>query len=309
MSQESLVSVGEVLREAAASAAWRQWGAIFTIAPSDRPARAIVDPEALLLVSMVLAGHEPRLWRVSRLWAKSGVRLLSVQRTKNILRTFDGGIDTQLAEFATIAVSQGNDGRWHALARTGLSGKSSRGEPAATPKLASSAALMLRLRLGLGVGIKADVLAYLVGIAGGNATIQQISGATCYYSRAVRRAVEELAAAGFIETLSTAPASYRASLEDWQRVMEIDVDDPPAWRPWAKVYAFVTEVSRWLEHSIPNSETVAASEARDISTKHQEVLDAAGVRQTRPEQYPGAAFLEHFARALAKCAEYLKAVV
>ena len=105
MSQESLVSVGEVLREAATSAAWRQWGAIFTIAPSDRPAQAIVDPEALLLVSMVLAGHEPRLWRVCRLWAKSGVRLLSVQRTKNLLRIFDGGVDTQLAEFATIAVS------------------------------------------------------------------------------------------------------------------------------------------------------------------------------------------------------------
>jgi len=86
---------------------------------------------------------------------------------------------------------------------------------------------MLRLRLGMGVGIKADVLSFLLGRVGGHATIQEIAQATHYYGRAVRRAVEELAAAGFVQSRSTAPASFRVDMSKWHYVLDFDPDDPP----------------------------------------------------------------------------------
>ena len=61
MSDKQVAKAISDLREAAAEAAWTQWGAIFSLEASRRPAQSIVDPEALLLVSMALRDHEPRL--------------------------------------------------------------------------------------------------------------------------------------------------------------------------------------------------------------------------------------------------------
>jgi len=88
----------EDLREAAARAAWTQWGAIFTFPASRRPAQAIVDPEALLLGSLVLSQHEPRLRGVVQLWARYGSRLLSVQRAKNLALQFPAAVREHFSE-------------------------------------------------------------------------------------------------------------------------------------------------------------------------------------------------------------------
>ncbi len=167
MSAPPVASAITAVREAAARAAWTQWGAIFTFAASQRPASAIVDPEALVLASFALSGHEPRLWRVARIWARFAARLLSVQRVKNLARRFPTSVNDRLSEFAQLAVVHGSDQRWRSIARDSPPTKSAdRREPEATPVLEGGPPLMLRLRLGFGVGIKADVVSHLVGLAG-----------------------------------------------------------------------------------------------------------------------------------------------
>ena len=309
MSMTPLAKANKALQQAAVRAAWRQWSTIFTLAVDERRARAIVDPEALVLASIGLGKHEPRLWRVCRAWARVGARLLSVQRTKNLVSGFAGEIGSGLAEFARIAKAEGNDRRWQALAATAEPSQPKRKEKQATSILTSAPALMLRLRLGLGVGIKPDVLAYLVGQAGGRATIQQITAATHYYGRAVRRAVEELVAARFIQYWPTAPTSYCANLPVWQELLDIEPADPPAWRPWASIYSFVLAVSEWLENESPNSATVAASEARDLVTRHHAALDAAGIPPVAFGKHLGHSFLVPFQQALESYAEYIDTVV
>ncbi len=309
MSLKPLVKATKELREAAVRAAWRQWSAIFTLAADEQRARAIVDPEALVIVSIGLRTREPRLWRACSVWARVGARLLSVQRIKNLASGFAGDIDSGLAEFAWIAKAEGNDGRWKALAAMVEPSRPKRKERQATTTLTSPPALMLRLRLGLGVGIKPDVLTYLMGLAGGRATIQQITAATHYYGRAVRRAVEELVAAGFVQHWSTAPASYGADLNSWHELLDIDPNDPPAWRPWASNYAFVLAVSEWVDIDPPTSATVAASEARDIASQHSDALGAAGIPPMPTGKYPGADFLEPFGQSLLSFGEYLDSVV
>ncbi len=310
MSSQPITKAIAAVREAAAGAAWSQWGAIFTPAAGRRPARAIVDPEALLLASLVLSGHEPRLWRVARLWARYGARLLSVQRVKNLGRQFPSSVAEPLGEFALLAMTDGGDLRWRSLVADSAQAKpAGRREPEANPVLEGGPALMLRLRLGLGVGIKPDVVSHLVGRAGGGATVQQIAAGIQYYGRAVRRAIEDLAASGFIEARSTSPESYRVDLRKWANLLAIDIDEPPAWRSWAGLYAFVAALDAWASGPKPDSAFVLASEARDLALQHAATLESAGVRVSSLSRHRGEAYLEPFGKALSDLALFLDSVV
>jgi hypothetical protein len=168
---------------------------------------------------------------------------------------------------------------------------------------------MLRLRLGLGVGIKPDVIAFLVGVAGARETVHQIAGATGYYRRAVRRALEELVAAGFLEARPTAPVSFRADLSKWAVLLGIDVADPPAWGSWAALYAFVAAAEEWWRSAQRATPFVLASEARDLVAAHEKALELAGLRFPRSDTAGGEGFLEPFAEALTRSAEFIDAVV
>ena len=309
MYRQKVASAIAELREAAAQAAWTQWGAIFSFPASKRQAHAIVDPEALLLGSLALSEHEPRLRGVVQLWGRYESRLLSVQRVKNMMPLFRGGVRERLAEFARLAVTEGGDLRWRSVA-----GRSSRSTPLrqrdrqATPVLDGGPPLMLRLRLGIGVGIKPDVIAYLIGVAGGRQPVLLVAKATAYYGRAVRRALEELAAAGFVEARPTAPISYRADVRKWAELLGIAPNDPPAWRSWASMYSFAAALDEWSRKLPSDSDLVLASEARDIMFEHGVALDGL-VRLPRMDQYRGEAFLEPFIDGLKACVEYLAATV
>jgi len=304
-----VVKAVAALREAAARAAWTQWGAVFSVAASKRQALAIVDPEALLLGSLALSEHEPRLRGVVGLWGLNQSRLLSVQRAKNLAVLFPAGVRERLGAFAQVAMMRGGDARWRSVtSRSARPAAPPQRERQATPVLEGGAPLMLRLRLGIGVGIKADVIAYLIGMAGGGQPVILIARATAYHGRAVRRALEELAAGGFVEARPTAPASYRVNLPRWAELLAIDPDDPPAWRSWGAMYAFVAALDEWSLKLPAESDFVLASEARDIMLTHGVALDGV-VRLPRLDLLRGEAFLEPFIEALGTCVEYLDSVV
>ncbi len=297
------------LREAAARAAWTQWGAIFSFPATLQQAHAIVDPEALLLGSLALSEHEPRLRGVVEAWARYQSRLLSVQRVKNLASLFPAPVRERLAEFARLAMTRGSDLRWRSVSgrATGSKTRNTR-EQDATPVLEGGAPLMLRLRLGIGVGIKPDVIAYLIGVGGGRQPVQLIAKATAYHGRAVRRALEELTAGGFVEARPTAPVSYRVDVRKWAELLAINPSDPPAWRPWAALYSFVAALNDWSRKLPAESDFVLASEARDKVVEFGEALEGA-LRLPRLDQSRGEAFLDPFIEALKACVDYLEGVV
>jgi hypothetical protein len=310
MSLSDLHKSVERLREAAINAAWRQWDAIFTFVKADRPAQGIVDLEALLAFSMWTAEYEPRAWSAAYVWGTIAPQLLSVQRTKNVLKLFPSSLEPRIGDFANTAVARGGDARWRPLMAQGLTESVRPRTESARRQLSSPASLMLRLRLDMGTGVKADALAYLIGLAGGSATVQQITDATRYSVRAVRRGVEELAAGGFVQAKVTAPASYMVDLEAWARLLDLDIDNPPAWRPWAGTYAFVAAVSDWMSSDPPTSPVVAASEARDLMATWGAELDLLNVWLPVTSQYPGEGFLGVFtSKIVGTLTEYLGSVV
>jgi hypothetical protein len=233
-------------------------------AATSRPARAIVDPEALVLGSLAFGEHERRLARVMRMWLGGGTRLLSAGRLANLARDYSPAMGPPLQRFAAEAHAAG-DPRWARLAGR-LVAPRARPEPeAAPPDLRAPATLMLRLRLLQGVGIKADALAFLIGCGDARATIREVASGTGYYERAVRRALEDLAAARFVDAQPTSPVSYLVRWKAWGQLLGADDANPPIWRHWHQLYAAAAGLDEWAERaqSAAWSPYVAASRLRD----------------------------------------------
>lgn len=291
MSAPTLTSITAGLRGVLVDAAWAQWSAIEAW-PNGKPARSVVDPEALVLASLWLEPEEPRLWRVARLWARGGARYLSVQRIKNLARHYPSRAKQHLGDFAWECLHAGKDARWRALATapaaTAVRERGAELEP--SPQFRKPGALMLRLRIGLGVGIKADVLAYLLGSAGARRTLRDMADATGYFRRAVDRAVAELVAAGFVTAVSTSPATYLAPFERWDALLELG-ESPPRWWHWDQIYRFAGALDAATVETAEASPFLQASRARDVMEEHGKVFHLNGISVHDPSGAPGEAYL------------------
>lgn len=257
------------LREAAVQAAWTQWAALGYVLPSvnNRDGHAIVDPEALVLATLALRDYERRFEHVLWGWMDRTSRLLSASRITSLLKDYPAWMSERVARFAADAVAAG-DPRWKKLAgkaqRT-VQQPAGKGVPSSTTPLRQRTTLMLRLRLAFGVGIKADALTCLIARMGGRATIREIADDLGYFDRAVRRSVEDLAAAQLIDAEATSPVSYQVRAGPWFALLGLDRNEPPAWRHWRDLYAIVVRLDAWAaaadEASL--SQYVAASRLRD----------------------------------------------
>lgn len=120
------------LREATLHVVWRQWRALGAGASgrstkhssSDgrtrRHLRALIDPEALVLISLALVPYERRLADILHDWAAQNSDMLSVQRMKNLEARYPEPVRRQLnqgiAWFAAVSRDAGKDHRWRAVA-------------------------------------------------------------------------------------------------------------------------------------------------------------------------------------------------
>ena len=296
------------LKEKSKMAAWSQWRALGATASSAKRAAAIIDPEALVLLSLALVEEERRLWDLLGWWARVGSQLLSVQRIKNLAGAYPETVRLKLGQFAHLARSEGGDFRWKALARP---------QPARTirhkkglgkqPALTEPTALLLRLRAGFGVGIKADVLGFLLGIQGTWATARDITESTSYTPQAVRRALEDMAAARFLEVTRQTPTKYRVDPKGWTELLGIRGSSPP-WRDWQPVFAFIGHLSEWAEGdaSLKASPYILSSHARDLFERHQSAFRRNRIAVPDPQDYPGEKYLGAFEETLRALGEWMQ---
>ena len=304
MSDTTLRKLQQQTRECAVEIAWAQWGALSGIPNRPLRVQSMVDPEALLLASLYLGEHEPRLYRLTAWWAARGARLLSVQRTRNLCAHYPKPVSALLSEFAVMAVEDGGDLRWRSIAGKSRRKPARKKDLSATPTLVERPALLLRVRMGVGVGIKADVLGFLLGRAGARATVREIATAIGYYERSVRRAVEEMAAARFLIPARTAPAAYSVNPEAWARALDLP-GDPPLWRYWNENYSFVLNLLELCATNEKASPYLLSSRARDLMENYGSILEIHGIDIPFPEDYPGEAYLEPFVETAEKLIERL----
>jgi hypothetical protein len=234
----------------------------------------MVDPEALVLISLTLRNRERRLWDVLASWAKENSRLLSIQRVKNLQPRYPSLTRDYLAEFAYLAATEGGDHRWKKIASV-VPGPRPRDQSLSGPgaKGWDPAALMVRLRMGFGVGLQADILTFLLSLRGEWASARVIAEATSYSVYSIRRTADKMAEAQMLQSTMAKPIEYRADGRAWARALGIE-EELPRWRYWSQAYAFVAELllldsEKGLEASTPY---VLSSRLRDLVEKHQDSL-------------------------------------
>jgi hypothetical protein len=250
--KNAVVRLRDELTGAILDAIWAQWRAIGGSASNAKTASAIVDPEALILASLVSEQYEPRVRDILYAWVERNAPLLSVGRLRKIAPP-DPSVADRLRTFAATAAKLAKQPRWTTLT-------ADHAEPdarlehflaarAMKPALEAPPALMLRMRAALGVGAKADSLTYLLGQADrphpDPTTVRAIAKALGYTLVATRSALEDLAAAKFVIASSERPVSFAAPQRGWHDLLGIA--RLPAWRPWPAVYGFAHQFLSWAK--------------------------------------------------------------
>jgi hypothetical protein len=240
----NVVASSDRLLQAAVNCAWAQWASIGALAAS-RPGHEneIVDPEALLLASLGFSQREPRLATLASDWAVENPELLSIARLRALLQSHFGDVDVQA--LAGRVWSEGGDARWSALVpEKPAATKRGRHNKATAPRWRGARTLMLQLRRGFGVGVKADLLAILLGRQGAWTDVATLVELSQYSAAGARRAADEMADAGLIDTSGGHSRSYRATGEKWGRL--VSGAERPVWLRRADGFAFVLKWSRYI---------------------------------------------------------------
>lgn len=296
------------LEESVIEAVWIQWRSTGALIDSDRNARTMVDPEALLLVSLTLRHHERRLWDVLASWAKNGSKLFSLQRVKNLLDRFPDLTKDRLAEFALRASVEGNDFRWRSLAGAD-SGPPARNQDLweAYPSVWHPSALMLRMRLGIGIGVAPDLLSFLISLGGEWASARLIAQATDYSVYSIRRVADDMASAQLIESTQAKPVQYRAKIEAWRKLLGIGIE-LPEWRFWHQVYSFVAKVIIANESGEWEglSPYLLSTKLRDLVEDHQDAFILNHIHLPDPRKYIGEEYLAAFAETILSLAALIR---
>lgn len=288
------------LREAVIEAVWIQWRTLGTLIESARFARTLVDPEALLLISLTLRHHEKRLWDVLASWAKNGSGLFSVQRVKNLRGGYPDSTQDRLAEFAHRAGEDGGDFRWQRLAGSST-GPAARNQDLwrAYPRAWHPSALILRMRLGFGIGVMPDLLSFLFALGGQWADARRIAQATAYSVYSIRRVADDMASAQLIESTQQKPVQYRVSLTAWRPLLSLD-RELGGWLFWHQIYSFAAKLIVAGEDAEWEglSPYLLSTTLRDLVEAHQDAFLLNHIDFPDPSEHPGEAFLPAFAQAL-----------
>lgn len=301
-----LADTAERLREATLFIVWRQWAALGAQVSANAVSEGIVDPEALVFVSLTLLERERRLGDVLASWVTLHSSLLSIQRLRNLRDDFPPAAGRALAAVADVGIRHGKDARWKSLAdpspATPLASREQKLR-AGELRFTRTATLMLQLRRGMGVGVKADVLAYLLGVWTGSsgqswASASTIATAVGYTSASVRQTADDLAAARFIKPLETvdAPTSaqrmYEADPMPWAALLRLGAFPLSPWRSWRERFAFATAVLSAADATAERemSDYALAVTARELLEAHRTTLTRD--RILAPGQYAAADFGE-----------------
>jgi hypothetical protein len=284
--------------------AWDQWSqmGVSGAAPAV-PERRAADPEALLLFTLEVGRHDPRLFDEVLDWLVLNESLISVQRLRNLCVD---DLDRALVDGALSWVS-----RWHPRVRFASKGRSAETprplfvdlsvpDRAHEPSFASvgllrpdfepsrksqspdySAAINLafRLRRLLGISARAEVSRVLLTSDAPSVTAGVVHAAAGFARPNVREALTQLQDAGVAESRGRGSEPlYAIRRADWARLLRIEDVAIPRHQDWIQTLGPLRLVMRWLydEHTESLSDYMLASDARALMSKLEPDLRFAG---------------------------------
>lgn len=254
---------------------WRQWSAL-GVPGQLAGAGAMIDPEALVLVSSAFARYDARLFDEMFDWLGTNGKWINVLRLTRLQKEHalgDASILAALAEHLTedsanlkwkvllkakpakvqsalfphLAVLGGTDekfARWGWLRppveRRGLS---------RSPRLDQPSTFVLKLRALFGRQSRAEVLAWLLSHEAGHPA--QVARETGYFRGSVQNVLNELELSGHVQASRRAREKYFSAAKTPWRFLLTWTDDPeaefPRWLPWARLFSLVQRVHDVVE--------------------------------------------------------------
>jgi hypothetical protein len=311
---------------------WRQWSQLGVAGDVEFRDSWIIDPEALIVFTMKMGRHDPRLFDEMIDWTVRNGRWISLQRLKNIAASADDETRRALAAFADVVDSHDTRHRWRSTAQISERAETSPapffievsgqplpviGEPdehfgkrgldrskiglrglSIPVPMSPPTNLLFKLRSLFGLAPRAEVVAYLLTHTGGRASA--IARSTIYSHPAVSEALAELAQSGL--AFAQERGFYSTDAERWQRFLEVQ-SPTPAWVEWPRVFAALSALTAFLAEAAetPISDYLVSSRAVSINDSLRDLLSSSGM----PNPFLRQVRLDDAVEALAKSTEDL----
>jgi hypothetical protein len=288
---------------------WRQWSAIGVSGYSPTQETGVIDPEALLLLTLTVARHDARLFDEALDWLEVNGDFLNVQRLHNLLSQYDfqakaplsaaaerlGRKSSTALKWRKLASAHAlkqpeplfflKDGRplpvagepdeifrKHGLLRSSieLRGYSQPFPPEGMP------CLLLRLRALLGVNVRCEILCLLGAVDEVHPSI--IAKQIGHAPRTTQNALAEMARSGVVQVRSTARAKVYSL---WPGVLDKLLRPENGRTPWKNSAPLFRALEiLWSGLTDPSQqnldELMLASEWRRLSRKMRPLLGDAG---------------------------------
>lgn len=288
--------------------AWEQWSQLgVSGAPPARREERAADPEALLLFTLHVARHDPRLFDEALGWLALNTPLISTQRLRNLCTDAtdralaDAALDWAAGvrrrqppaatgprppidhleplfhELPVFGDALDASFARHGFARPPLtpSGKS---QP---PRLSAPIAFAFRLRRLLGLGVRAEVVRVLLTVRAPRLPGGVISANVGFAQRNVREGLAQLHEAGVIDVVRVSDdRHYSIRWDDWAALLRLpSAPDLPLHYDWIPAYRALTQILRWLQQPELDelSPYLLASQARTLLDDIAQDLSYAGI--------------------------------
>lgn len=261
---------------------WRQWSALGVLGESVAKENWAIDPEALLVFTLVMGRYEPRLFDEVMDWLVKNGQWLDMQRLRGILSKRDDNTRRLVGAVSEFLSLQGQERKWKNLANFNLKNIPQTNEmlfketesqtdemlripekdlsfakygydrnvlkpPGKSREISPSAGPTIRfmLRALFGVGSRAECVLYLLTHDGGHPS--ELANAIGISTRGAQDALIELAKSGLVLTRSRGKRKieYWLSQERWWEFLtrgSLDEIKRPVWIDWIALYGALLEV-------------------------------------------------------------------
>lgn len=263
----SLISSRDQLLESLLRFLWRQWSALGVAGYAHSRDPWMVDPEALLLFSLPVARHDPRLFDEILDWLHKNGELLSLTRIRTLQKEHQLGDTTLLRPVAESLATQPGHSRWRLLDkgsspdRAGsapeplfanvpvfaepepnflrwgwLRGRIETRGMSQAPRPDQPATFLFKLRALFGLQSRAEVMAWLLSHEHGHPA--EIARQTGNYARSVQVVLNELTNSGLIRSFRLGREKQFSLLHaQWRHLLSWNPEGAfPSWIAWAPLF-------------------------------------------------------------------------
>ena len=255
------------LREPLLQLLWRQWSALGVAGHVSSRGRAMIDPEALVLVSTVFARYDARLFDEMFDWLRCNGTWINVQRLTRLQAEHGLGDASILGALAEHLTEESAHLKWKVLTKAeprplfphlallnrtdekfrrwgwlrpplenrGLS---------RPPRPNQPATFLLKLRALFGRQSRAEIIAWLLTHEAGHPA--QIARETGYFRGSVQNVLNELELSGHVQATRQGREKLFVSRHDQWRFLltweQGDTAEFPRWLPWPNIFTLIRGV-------------------------------------------------------------------